>query len=308
VSVTADHVNAIVVTYNPERVKLAALLTVIVPQVNRVIIVDNGSAADRDWLRALAQANRCDLIALDENVGVATGHNLGIESARSAKADAVLLLDQDSLPAPDMVQQLRRALAELTAEGALIGAVGPRHVDERTGVQSPFVRFGYFGNAHVVCDSGEPSSRIRCDHLITSGSLIPMTSLNEIGAMDDRLFIDTVDTEWCFRALAKGYALFGVCAASMAHSVGNRLATLRVPQDHDVVIHSPLRLYYMIRNHLLLYRRPYAPVKWKSQDLPRLLFKAAVFAAVIPPRFSNMAMIWKGARDAVRGKTGRYAL
>ena len=277
-------------------------------QVDRLIIVDNASAGDRDWLRSLADSNQCVLVLLDENIGVAAAHNVGVQNARVGGANAVLLLDQDSLPAHDMVRQLSAALRELTDAGESVGAVGPRHVDERTGAESPFVRFGYLKNEHLVCGATGTSRTIRCDHLITSGSLIPIETLDRVGGMDDRLFIDNVDTEWCFRALSRGFSLFGVCAASMTHRVGDRFTTLSIPYAHDVVVHSPLRLYYMIRNHLLLYGRSYASTKWKFQDLPRLLFKAVLFATSIPPRRKNSSMILKGLRDGIRRKTGPHVL
>jgi rhamnosyltransferase len=277
-------------------------------QVDQLIIVDNASDGDGEWLRRLAASNQCELLLLDENVGIAAAHNAGIEAARAKGADAVLLLDQDSLPAPEMVHELRRALEELTKAGNKVAAVGPRQVDARTGAEAPFVRFGYIRNLHLVCGGEGSAGRLSCDHLITSGSLVPLASIDAVGKMDDRLFIDNVDTEWCLRALSKGYQLFGVCSAGMAHRVGDRLATVRIPRSREVVVHSPLRLYYTMRNRLLLYGRPYTTTKWKSQDLLRLLFKTVLFTAFIPPRRTNTAMIWKGLRDAMHGKTGRYAL
>jgi rhamnosyltransferase len=303
-----DHIAAIVVTYHPAVEKLSALLDSIAKQVEWVIVVDNGSISQRDDLRALAKSHGCELVLLDKNVGLAAGHNLGISRAGERQPDAVLLLDQDSLPAPNMVSELRRALIELSQAGNRVAVVGPCQVDVRSGSQSPFIRFGYVRNDHLYCAGNGDGGQIRCDHLITSGSLIPSSALELIGEFDDRLFVDNVDTEWCFRAMSKGYELYGVCSAVMSHGVGDALIDTWVPHPRGVVVHSPMRLYYIIRNHMLLYRRPYTPARWTSQDLPRLLFKSVLFATSISPRTANVAMIWKGLRDGVRGKTGPYVV
>jgi len=298
---------AVIVTYHPEPARLSALLDVIGSQVESVIIVDNGSPGMADWLGESAGARGCGLELLERNTGVAAAHNVGIAKARLARADAVLLLDQDSLPAANMVAELRRAFVALTTAGEVVGAVGPRQIDERTGHHAPFVRFGFVRNDHLTCDKPH-STTIRCDHLITSGTLVPMTVLDAVGGMDEALFVDNVDTEWCFRVMSKGYGLFGVCTAAMTHTVGDEIASIRTPFVRDVVVHRPVRLYYIMRNHLLLYGRRDTPARWVLQDVPRLIFKSVVFATAIQPRLANLSMIIKGIQDGIRGKTGSYDL
>jgi rhamnosyltransferase len=134
--------------------------------------------------------------------------------------------------------------------------------------------------------------------------LIPLTVIEEVGTMDASLFIDVVDTEWSFRAMARGYKLFGVCDARMHHSIGDRVARPRFLRSAGIVVHSSRRLYYMFRNHLLLYRRRYVPLRWKLQDALRLAYKAAVFTTSIPPRFSHFSTIMQALFDGIRGKTG----
>jgi rhamnosyltransferase len=301
----ADHIFAIVVTYNPQRGKLELLLDAIASQVEKVIVVDNGTTSGKSWLTEIGERSGREILALDGNCGVAAGHNLGIARARELGADAVLMLDQDSLPAANMVAELRKALVALSGSGRLVAAVGPAHFD-RGGAQSPFLRFGFARNQHLYCGSAPNDEAVQCDHLITSGTLVPINVFGAVGVLEDALFIDNVDTEWCFRAIDKGYSLFGVCAARMSHSVGDALVETWVPYADPVVVHSPIRLYYIFRNHLLLYGRRYTPMRWKLQAAPRLLFKALVFTTSVSPRSTNLSMILEGLRDGARGKTGSY--
>jgi rhamnosyltransferase len=255
----------------------------------------------------MAALSHFELLSLDKNVGVGAAHNLGIGRARALGADAVLLLDQDSLPATDMVAALRDGLASLTAQGELVAAVGPCHVDQRTLRPAPFVRFGLVRNRHIYCSGNGYEEFIQSDVLITSGTLIPTSSLDRLGGMDEVLFVDTVDTEWCFRAGSKGLKLYGVCHAQMSHVIGEGLREVRIPFSREVVIHTPTRLYYIVRNHILLYKRGYTPTKWILQDFLRLLFRVALFTTIIPPRSTNLYMMLKGLWDGICGRTGAQA-
>jgi rhamnosyltransferase len=303
----ATRVSAIVVTYHPGTARLAALLDAIAGQVDGVVIVDNGSPEVRAWLVDAARERGCELLLLEKNTGVAAAHNIGIARARALGADSVLLLDQDSLPQENMVAALEGALRELARTGELVAAVGPCHMDRRSRAQSPFIRFGLLFNRHLYCGGKSGDPFIECDHLITSGSLIPAASFDRVGELDERLFVDTVDTEWCFRAQYKGYKLFGVCSAEMGHAVGEGSVATWVPFADDVVVHGPNRLYYIIRNHIILYKRAYIPRRWVFQDFPRILFKAVVFSTAIRPRRANLAMMVRGFWDGVRGSTGALA-
>lgn len=305
-TVGVNQVHAIVVTYHPEPQKLSALVEAIAPQLEKVVIVDNGSPNLEEWLRDVGEPRGFELLLLGRNEGVAAAHNRGIARARTLGADAVLLLDQDSIPAPDMVRELRRALRRLEAAGKAVAAVGPCHIDERSHLQSPFVRFGVLKNQHLYCGTTPGDETVECDHLITSGTLIPVSSFDQVGGMDEGLFVDNVDTEWCFRAMSKGYSLFGVCSARMSHGVGDALREVWVPFSDAVVVHRPIRLYYAVRNHLLLYGRSYTPARWTMQDIPRLVYKAILFTTSIPPRLTNLSMMAKGLVDGARSKTGSY--
>jgi rhamnosyltransferase len=110
-----------------------------------------------------------------------------------------------------------------------------------------------------------------------------------------------VDLEWCFRATSKGYALFGVCGARMLHHHG--ATRHRVPGvPRGVVVHTPRRLFYMMRNRVLLYRRAYTPRRWIAQDLPRLVVKFLLFALLIPPRRKNLRRMLAGLRSGIAGR------
>lgn len=292
---------AIVVTYQPELARLVELLAACRPQVGRLVVADNGSA-EAARIAAVCRDHGCDCLPLGDNRGVAAAQNAGVAWALAQGCGRYILFDQDSIPAPDMVARLAAAFDALQRQGQAVGAVGPCQVDDRDGHASPFVRFLPFRIARSHCgDAGE--ALVAADFLISSGMLFTVEAYAAIGPFDEALFIDNIDLDWCFRGRAMGYGFFGVCTARLRHRIGDQV--LRLGGLGSVHRHAPLRQYYIMRNRIALYRRPHAPVAWILQDLPRLVFKFALFAVFIAPRRENLAMMLRGMRDGIRGRMGR---
>lgn len=281
---------AIVVTWHPDADMLQRLVNAVVPQVGHLVVVDNGGTR---W----AAHDGVTLLVQPVNAGLAAGFNTGIAFARAGGFDTVLLLDQDSEPKPGMVQSLIDVLDGCTA-GAPIAAVGPVFQDVRENHVAPFVRFGFPLNQKITAEHGAP---VPCDFLISSGSLIPLAVLDAVGEMDTTLFIDNVDLEWSCRARAAGYALLGVPNARMGHRLGDGRRS--VMGLGDVVVHGPTRLYYIMRNRVLLYRMPHVPRTWVAQDLLRLPVKFLIFALLVGPRWRNMRAMLKGLADGIHGRS-----
>ncbi|MEW5833889.1 MAG: glycosyltransferase family 2 protein [Pseudomonadota bacterium] len=295
----AANVCAVVVTYRPDADALGRLLAAVIPQVGSVVVVDNGDPAWRAGMSE-ATAGAIQMQSMPTNVGLAAAQNAGIAWAREHGYRYVLILDQDSTPGPAMVDRLLAVIAS-PPDGSRLAAVGPVFEDEFGDGRAPFVRIGFPLNRKLWCT--RPDAVLACDFLISSGSLIPLEVIDVLGPMNEGLFIDNVDLEWCFRAAARGYRLYGVCAASMRHRLGDARRPLPLGLG-SVVVHGPVRLYYMMRNRLRLYRMPHTPWIWIAQDLPRLLVKLALFSVLVGPRLRNLRFMLRGIRDGVRGREG----
>ena len=285
------------------------LLESVLPQVEMVVVVDNGSSGERMACFEQRQyEGRLDLILMGYNIGVAAAQNRGIRRAQELGCSHVLLLDQDSIPATDMVAKLLEAEGECIARGERVGAVGPRFIDPDTGHETWFHGRGLLRYRYLRCASGEAGSVVRADLLIASGMLIRRGVLDVVGLMDETLFIDMVDTEWCLRAAAAGYGIFGVCNAIMQHSIGNRTVTapVKVGRRGTFPVHKPLRYYYMVRNSLLLGHRANIPLWWKVNNVMDLLFLAGLVMVAASYRREALAMALKGIRDGLKGRTGPY--
>ncbi len=292
-------VTAVVVTYQPlpSAVEgLRALLT----QVERLLVVDNGSDPDRlDPLRAAA-GNRAEFLLLGRNLGIASGHNAGIARAKALGMTHILLMDQDSVPAHDMVARLLAAESAMANSGEKVGAVGPVYHDARLGKSWPFYRLTRSGMRAGTCVSGEVMS---CDFLISSGTLARIEVLDDVGGMKEGYFLEHVDTEWTLRARARGYRIFGACAARMNHELGDD--AVRAPfTGRSVQLYRPYRHYYLFRNAVLLSREPHAPFAWKLNEVQRLLKRLVFFPLLVPPRFERLRYMLLGLWHGMQGRDG----
>jgi len=288
---------SIVVTYNPDIEKLSLLMSALSSQTGEVVVVDNASK-NKAEIRQLCQSDAFQYIELDKNYGIAYAQNQGIIYALDSKTDYVLLMDQDSYPEKSMVAHL---LDNFTSDAI---AVGPAHVDSRSGNQSFFLT-NINGMPKRAYTKSSTQDQIEAAFLISSGTLIDLQKLSSVGGKRSNYFIDHVDTEWAIRSINCGYKLYGIPSATMFHSLGDAVEKVWFLGEREVAYHSPLRDYYMFRNTLLMLRDLKIKFIWRVFFIWRLAQFAGyflIFAGEKRARVGKMSLgIWHGLRN-IRGK------
>jgi rhamnosyltransferase len=267
--------------------------------------VDNGST-NIDERAFLGACPSVVIRKLGTNKGIATAQNEGISVARQMAGRYVLFLDQDSVPQKGMVPRLLAALQRLEASGCKVACVGPRLKLPGGSALSTFFRLGWLGSRRQSCRNDRAA--VECDFLLSSGSLVPLEIIDKIGGMEDALFIDQVDTEWCLRARSMGYRVFGVCGAILEHRLGEASSRLWLGRWRQLPRHKPFRYYYIFRNSVLLFRREYVSPKWiwfQLQWLAVLFLRYGIFTR---KRSGELGMMLKGTMDGMRRITGKLEL
>ena len=293
----------ILVTYEPDPATLNGLLSALRQQLTKVIVVDNGSKFDveKSIRPDLGADCWCQVVRLHSNLGVAAAQNMGIELAGTAGVDFVILFDQDSQPAPDMIPILLEVANAKSSMGVPVAAIGPRYTDERQNNPPPFIRIRGISVERQACH--DMHSVVEVDYVIASGSLIPMATLDAVGRMREDLFIDYVDIEWGLRAKQAGFQSFGVCGAMMRHDLGEEPIEFfgrKIPN------HSPLRHYYHFRNAVRLYCEAGLPRNWKIADGWRLLLKYGAYSLLAKPRHQHWWMMSLGIIHGLTGRMGKF--
>jgi rhamnosyltransferase len=278
------NVIAVIVAYHPDPALLDRVIESTATMVSRIVVVNNDQG---DWSAGLKTP--VFVHTPQRNIGLAAAYNFGADFARQEGATHLLLLDQDSVPAPGMVP----ALLTQYLGSEPVGGVGPLWKDPRTGEVGGFAV--KFGQKKIP----GPGEILKVEFLISSGSLIALAAISELGPFDDRLFIEHVDTDWALRAKAKGLALYGVAAAMLEHTIGE--AVLVSPGTvRRAFVYPPERTYYLVRNSIRLWLRPYATWRCRLFDIWRLCRLLLLYLVFAPDRGGRIQSILQGVRDAFR--------
>ena len=301
----SERVLAVIVCFNPDIRVLRRTLHALANQVSNTIIVDNSSSNKGQIIKLAAEIsheNRVLVLPQSNNLGLGGAHNIGFRYAEQHNYSQVLLLDQDSVPLAGMVEALQTALFQKRKEK--VAAVGATYLNANNGSESFFIKFGWLKFRRHYCGERDQDGCIVTDFLISSGSLIPLTVIAEIGSMDEALFIDHIDTEWFLRARSHGLRAYGVCDAVMQHGLGEQTHRITLKRERNIPQHQPFRYYYIFRNSIILYKRRYVSWLWKWNDVQRLVLIALMFSLWKRPRRDNASMMLKGVWHGLRGVTG----
>jgi rhamnosyltransferase len=298
---------AVVILYRPDADGVRRQHDALRAQVAGIVYYDNGGGLAALATLGLSDGDGLRLVGDGENVGIAEGLNRGLACARELGAGSALLLDQDSVPAATMVVELEACRARAAAGEPRVAAVGPAILDELRGEPEGFGHAVSRDARRTPADAAAREAPVELNYLITSGTLVPLAVIDDVGAMEGDLFIDAVDFEWSFRARARGYKIYGAYGALLHHHRGESLH--RVPLlGAQIRVHAPTRHFYIFRNHLRLCFRPYMPAVWKLRGLWYLVERVVLFGLFVPPRLGHLAAMARGAsRGLAQGLADRRA-
>ena len=294
-SVQPSDLCSIIVTYQNKINEFADILKKHLDNFQQVIIVNNSPEIDLSKF----QSKQVTLITNPGNIGLAAALNIGILEAKKQGAEMVALFDQDTLLPDDFAQNMLK------------------HINDYQGQKKPALFSPVFFN-HVTDDYGsiinfKPLRLIRSkpdkqksfthpQYVITSGSFIPMSVLDDVGFMREELFIDFVDIEWCLRARAKGYKIVSLPKVEIAHHLGDSSVSF---MGTNYPIHSPLRMYYYFRNAMYLYRLREIDRNWRLVDATRNLFRFMFYMLFVKNRPTYFKYIIKGYYHGLIKRMGK---
>jgi rhamnosyltransferase len=144
------------------------------------------------------------------------------------------------------------------------------------------------------------------ESVITSGSLLPLAAHADIRPFREEFFIDFIDTDYCFRAKAKGYYVIKSRKNLMSHAIGALRESRFLWFRRWTYNHSPDRRYYFARNNTVLIREyaKHGRVRWMLKSLNRCFRLCKRIVLYEKTRTLKIAAVAEGWRDGLRGKMG----
>jgi rhamnosyltransferase len=277
---------AVVVTFYPDasvRENLAALNA----QVEALVVVDNGSSPESlEHVLAAHRHHQFHLIQNRENLGIAAALNQGIRWALQAGYPWIALFDQDTRP--DKAYTTRMLECYHCAPHPL-----------RVAIVVPTYR----NLASNMCDELMRSSDGELLAAMSSGSLIHARVFRQLGLLEEALFIDAVDTEFCLRARSRGMLILQA-PVEVTHALGAVTHHRILGHSFSVTNHSPSRRYYMTRNRLVLMRRYRKDSEWVLRECWAMAMEFVKILLAESQKRRKLAAITLGTWDAVRGRLG----
>jgi GT2 family glycosyltransferase len=301
---------AIFSTFNRKEMALTGLarLKAQTRRPDRVIVADNASSdGTPDAVRqAAASWDAIRLIDLGDNLGNGAGIKAAMEFALADGADWIWILDDDSWPLPDGLEQLAaQATDPSAAYASLVAATDsedlawPLMIREESGVERVAFSRADFASA--------PTSVIRGGWL---GGFVSRAVIDRVGLPDAAFFLRGEDEDYNSRFLEAGIPTICVRNSVLEHpkAAFRRITIFGKHLFYEPGL-APWKTYYTIRN------RAWLRIRYSGSRLAGIA-KAlayvglnAIFAVALDDRkLIRLGTIMAGGKDALAGRLGKTVM
>jgi len=232
------------------------------------------------------------LICNEQNLGYTGGMNAGIRHAVRHGAASALLLNNDTVIAPTMIEALLEADERLDRPGILGPAIYYYDSPER------LWRLGDRRHRWLPMPlrveleprKASESDPFRVDYVTGCGMLVRSEVFERIGLFDRRYFIYYEDADFCRRALDAGFSVWCVPQARMWHKIS--LATRR---------DKPFFRYHRALNQVRFYHEhTHGPSALLREGYIAFKSVQTFFGDVWHGDWNLIGPLWKGTIDGYR--------
>jgi GT2 family glycosyltransferase len=221
----------------------------------RLLVVDNGSQDDTvDVLRS--KFPQVELLANATNLGFSGGFNLGLRHAMAQGAGWLLIINNDTLVAPDLLVELMGH-----ATDPAIGMLAPKiySMSEPNRIWSVGGRRSRWttemvDGGHGQVDAGQWEVPLPRDYFTGCALLLSRALLEDVGLFDAERFSPAYyeDSDLCVRARQAGWRLLLVPSAHVWHKGAASSGGNDSPQER----------YLMARNSVRFFRKHIRGWRW----------------------------------------------
>ena len=235
----------------------------------------------------LIESGNAVSFANKKNIGIAAAQNIGIKYAQQKKFKYVLFFDQDSEIDSQYTGSILKEFLRVKSIEPKVVLLGPTIVNKDSSKK--------YKNNDIVNDHGYALVRA----LISSGSVADVSSFFKVGLMEESLFIDYVDFEWCWRAQHNGFRCARTQNVLLNHKVGQNLYTFF---NYPIIVSAPIRYFYQYRNFIRLLKRDYVPQKWKRNAAIRKFFELIIVPFLAKNKVETFKFIIQGIKAGIKNE------
>lgn len=281
---------ALITVYHPT-VDIVDHVRIIASQVDTVFICDNSPMSNERLFNRIATGN-IQYKGFQKNLGLSCAFNRILKDTQIpwGENDYVFFFDQDSVIAEEHISKMVSVYELLCAKGIRVGCLGP----------------AYFNTSNNTLEVPKAKKKLldkvySVSSIITSSMLCTYGNLRSVDFFNERLFLDMVDWDLCWRLQKAGLICCMAESVIFRHSVGSGQkkigpVKLRVGQ--------PFREYYQIRDCLYLFNKSYTPIKYKIRFLAMIFVRSPLHVLFLDHRSQRLKYILRGFVDFIRRAEG----
>ncbi|MFB1097902.1 glycosyltransferase family 2 protein [Terribacillus sp. JSM ZJ617] len=275
----------IVVLYNPKSDMVIKNISTYLEYIDYLLVVDNSEESNAASFSQLIEKENIEYLSLGENKGIAFALNCGIKFALQKKADYLLTMDQDSYFKPEEIKKYINYIYGDFMELKKAALLSPKHT-------VPYLK------------NDEGIKEVKT--VMTSGNIIDLHKISEIGLFKEDLFIDSVDHEYCYRIKNSGYRVYRNNNIALEHNLGELQERLFLGKKLAVTNHNYIRRYYITRNLLWVYRN-YQSNKLKVTKFTSMYLYWTLITILIyeKDKLRKFKSVLSGYKDYRRGELGK---
>ncbi len=273
--------------------------------IPEILLVDNAST---DGTLDRTYPSKVTIISNKDNLGCCGGVAIGMEYAMAHGYDWIYILDGDSAPSPEAVENLVRCYQRLS----------PQHQATTWWLSSLLTDVGYVRHGCVftprgieMVDPPPQPSHYPCETNMWSGSLYRLDAVRDVGVPDSNYVLDWGDVIYGYEGMVRGYTGFveQTSVVRHHHSPVDTLQHRRVgPRVVKVYYAAPIRCYYHWRNSIYFWMYRYRGehrARLRVAHFYMLLKSAIKVALFIPERGPVLRACARGIWDGLHARLER---
>ena len=226
------NIAGVVILYHPDIQLLSENIKTYVQGLKQLYVYDNSETKTPGIEEALSKLHPfIQYHYFNANEGIAKRLNRALEDAAKNNYDYLLTMDQDS---SFKVGDFEKYTSQIEAAA-----------------YTNVAQFGVNCQPNFTISKEQPEEALT---LITSGSILNLSLIERVGVFNEDLFIDFVDIEFSYRVIQNGHINLMFSNIILNHSLGKLVEGRSLANFKKTlrITHSPIRVYYIIRNGLYL--------------------------------------------------------
>jgi GT2 family glycosyltransferase len=259
-----------------------------------IILLDDASTNDSVQQLQKHLTENTVFLPQEANSGFAAVNNVGMRRALADGCDWVLLLNNDTVVAPDFLETLLRETPARAVSCPKMLFLDPPdeiwfaggELDRATG------KVKHLGGHEK--DGPAFAEKKQVSFITFCCVLLPRQVVEEVGFLDETLFMYCEDVDYCIRLADAGVPLWFLPDARIWHKAGGSAGGM-------------LSVYYITRNTLYLTCKGKSALQIRARTLPVLISGAARYALtkLLGRKKGRSYGAFRGALDFWRGRMGR---